>query len=481
MEIRRTTIPYIGRSRWGADGNRKTKRRSVTYSSGGVSVGGGGIIPLVQSGTASCELSVAVSYIYATDLPTTISMDVIGQVDNQRVPTYVQLENITGGYPSMTITCTDNGTDHAVLNVSLPSNFNATGKLTVPVLVNSATGANVITPIGTQTMEDAFTARTKTTKAVNCFWEYSILHVSADGVITRGPVKWSPNLARRFSNGQGPLEEDRLYMDLIRRQQHTYKCITSYTQTAGQVWAEVSSNWELDDSFSIWAAGLDLDEGEHIDIGVTNSLVVWNGNGDDVINISTNGIAAVGTITAGENRTKRLVVSNTLGATTCTISQDGAIATVGTVNSRAVVASNSVTAQNMTATDQVEARNVKLSQDNAACYRTVPAVPFNMSMAFLTSDVSLFDRSTDTWKFNGLDTHVSTEEYPYIGIVQPGVYGFTAGEYVFTSASGVISEDSVPSGVYNPVYMIYYRPDTIYFDLEKLRLVVMGVTWPSPQ
>ena len=470
MQIKRTTIPYVGRSRWGADGNKKTRRRSTIYNSGGSGGTGAGIGPLYPSGTAMCELSLTSSYIYDTDLPATITMDVIGQVNNQRVPTYVLTENITGGYPSMTITVTDNGTDHAVLSVALPANFMAAGKLTIPVLVNSSTGANIITPIGTQTMEDAFTARTKTTKQVDCFWEYSILHVTADGTIIRGPIRWTPNLARRFSNGQGPLEEDRLYMDVIRYNHNTYKCITSYTQTAGSVWASVSSNWQMDNSFNYIAVGLDLDYAERIELDPSNLIVVNNGN-SDVITIGTEGINAVGTITCGESRTKSLNVVNNSNVTVARITGSGD-----------VIANHSLSSPNVYATDMYSDNIRFTGSEYPEAYRTAARSPFVIEMAYITDNgremFTVGGAEGVTWEFNGVDTRISATEYPYFTTSDRSMSGVHDYEYFFTREEDLLDESSVPSGVFTSQHTP--TNNRMYFNLDDASWTVFGVTTSKP-
>lgn len=293
ITITRTTIPYTGRSKYETGVGRRVRRSSaVTYSNGG---GSAPFTPSVApTGTADCWLDITSSYIYDTDLPATISIKVIGEVANQRVPTYVQVDDITGAPSSMTITVTGNGTDDAVLNITMPASFNSTGKLTIPVLVNAATGQNIITPIGTQTMEEAFEARKRTTRQAEVYWEYSVLHQGADGTITRGPVEWRSTMARRFSNGQGPLEQDTLYMDLIMRRgsRDVYKCITSYTQTAGQTWSEVSSNWQVDNNFAVVASALILAENGQITLEADNQLVAHNSGGNETVIINGNGVDA---------------------------------------------------------------------------------------------------------------------------------------------------------------------------------------------
>ena len=352
MQIRRTTIPYKGRSRWGAEGTKKTRRSTSVYTSGGGGAGGGNGINITPTGTATCYVDVSTSYIYDDALPATISMNVIGEVDNQRRPTYVQTQNITGGYPSMTITVTDNGTDHAVLRVTLPSGFNQSGMLTIPVMVNAATGQDAITPIGTQTMEEAFTARSKTTRVIDCYWEYSVLHMGSDGTVTRGPVMWSSSLARRFSNGVGPEAQDRVYMDLIKRagDRNTYKCITSYTQTAGQTWDQVSANWQVDNSFDVIAGGLIMGTDATIELKEDNQIVVYNSNDDDVVTIDSDGINS-NHIFSSDVTTLGITMKDQHLNTTATLASDGSLTTVGTVRTSGSVISTSVQTDSLRSND----------------------------------------------------------------------------------------------------------------------------------
>lgn len=361
ITIRRTTIPYTGRSNYETGAGRRTRRRSTTtYSSTGGGGGGGLIAPgVTPTGTATCTLDVTSSYIYDTDLPATITMNVLGQVNNQSVPTYVQTENITGGSQLMTITVTDNGTDHAVLSVALPANFSATGKLTIPVLVNCSTGADII-QVGTdQTMEQAFESRTKTTKAMECYWEYSVLHQGADGTVTRGPILWKSSIARRFSNGQGPEAQDSMYMDLIMRtgDRNVYKCITSYTQTAGQTWSEVSSNWQVDNNFAVTATGLILEENGRITLNPDNEIIAYNSGGSHTVTINGNGVDAqlglFGHASMGDAEIYAIsILDDDNDDVVGTVNAHG-YSTIGTVSAHDIqstmLVSNTIDAQNITA------------------------------------------------------------------------------------------------------------------------------------
>lgn len=414
ITIRRTTIPYVGRSNYETGTGRRTRRRSkTTYSSTGG--GGGGLIApgVTPTGTATCTLDVTSSYIYDDALPATISMNVIGEVANQSVPTYVQIGSITGGTPSMTITCADNGTDHAVLSVALPANFSATGKLTIPVLVNCSTGADII-QVGTdQTMEQAFESRTKTTKAMDCYWEYSVLHQGADGTVTRGPILWKSSIARRFSNGQGPEAQDRMYMDLIMRtgDRNVYKCITSYTQTAGQTWSEVSSNWQVDNNFAVTATGLILEENGRITLNADNEIIAYNSGGSHTVTINGNGVDAhvglFGHASMGDAEIYAINIldddnDNVIG----TLNGNG-FSTIGTMSAHSMnteaFEARTVDAQSITAVGTITAGPVISSSINTGditSVGTVSAARIN-SNTLQAGSVSLVDNNT---QYAAIDT-----------------------------------------------------------------------------
>lgn len=322
MKIVRTNIPYSGRSRWGADAKKTVRRLQVVSGTNGTWGGAGTGDVVTPTPTASCTLSITSSSIYDSELPATITIDVIGQANNQRVPTCVQTENITGGYPSMTIVANDNGTDHTTLSITLPANFNRSGIMTIPVLVNASVGAQLIT-VGTgQTIASSFLERVKTTIPIDCTWEYNILHLGSDGKVSRGPIVWRSSLSRRFSNGEGPNEEDKEYLDLCIYNRNTYKCTTSYTQTSGQTWDEVSSNWTLDNMFSVAASELSLAYTARIEMFDDNELVVYDGDDNTVINIGSTGINT-NNIASRYSETQHLDVTSLDGATLTQIDSDG--------------------------------------------------------------------------------------------------------------------------------------------------------------
>lgn len=466
MNIKRTNIPYSGRSVYGAD-TRNTVKRLVVATRGG---GGGGLAVVTPTGTAECQLSVAVTNVYDTELPVTVDMEVVATVENQRVPTCVDTANITGASTYMSVSVTDNGTDHAVISVTLQASLNRSGSLDIPVMVNAAVGSDIIR-VGTgQTIQEAFAERTNTTRTIHCTWEWNLLTVNANGTITRGPVLWQPSMARRFSNGQGPLEQDTLYMDLVMRMgdRNVYKCVTSYTQTAGQTWAAVSSNWQVDNSFAVIASGLILGTNGRIELEDDNLFVVHNGN-SDAITIGTAGIDAVGTITCGESRTKALTVTNGSNVTVARITGSGAI-----------VANSSVSAPNVYATE-VQSDNIRFnSEDYPEAYMTAPRVPFNMEFAYITdAGAELFTNGGgegDSWMFSGVDTHVNSSERPYLTVGSgDGIAAEHDEEYFFTAEDGVIDESSVPSGVYTTSHAPLNSK--MYFNLDDASFIVFGVTF----
>lgn len=374
MIIKRTNIPYSGRSLYGADTKSTVKRMVVSSRSVA-----GGFDTVTPTGTASCQLSAAVTNVYTTDLPVTVELEVVATVGNERVPTCVDTDNITGLRNHMSVTVTDNGTDHAVINVTLQAALTVSGSLNIPVLVNASVGADLI-QIGTgQTMKDAFEARTSTTRTLECVWEWNILTLNANGTITRGPVQWKSTMARRFSNGQGPLEQDTLYMDLIMRMgdRNVYKCVTSYTQTAGQTWSEVSSNWQVDNDYAIVAASLILGQNERITLNADNEIIAYNSGGSHTVTINGNGVdAQLGLFGHASMGDAEIYAINILD-------EDNDMV-VGTVNGHGYSTIGTVSAHSMN-TEAFEARTVDAQSITAV--GTVTAGPV-ISSSINTGDIT---------------------------------------------------------------------------------------------
>lgn len=190
------------------------------------------------------------------------------------------------------------------------------------------------------------------------------------GPSVRGPILWKSSLARRFCNGVGPNQTDRNFIDIIRYQIHTYKCITSYTQTAGSSWASVSENWELDDSYHFVASVVDLDQNEVIRINASNAIQVYNGNDTITGSINYNGISVGDTeVTSGYTKSASFL-------------SDGVI--------------------------------------NSTQKATMSVLPFEVIVVTNEKNYFAINQETKRWEFNGIDSGVDAERYPYCWYVEEG-------------------------------------------------------------
>ena len=104
------------------------------------------------------------------------------------------------------------------------------------------------------------------------------------GAAIRGPYEWTAAMDRRFSSGNGPLEEDYLFKDVIFRMSGNtkiyYTCINSYTQTGSTTWDAVSSNWSgASVNYDFVAANLILADNAKINFMSGNEIyVMTSGN-----------------------------------------------------------------------------------------------------------------------------------------------------------------------------------------------------------
>ena len=104
------------------------------------------------------------------------------------------------------------------------------------------------------------------------------------GAAIRGPYEWTEAMVRRFSSGNGPLEEDYLFKDVIFRMSGStkvyYTCINSYEQTGTTTWNAVSSNWSgASVNYDFVAADLILAENAKINFMSGNEIyVMTSGN-----------------------------------------------------------------------------------------------------------------------------------------------------------------------------------------------------------
>lgn len=203
------------------------------------------------------------------------------------------------------------------------------------------------------------------------------------GPAIRGPISWRSSLARRFSNGIGPQQQDRDFIDVVRYQAHSYKCINSYTQTAGSTWASVSENWQLDDSYNFVASDVDLEQNASIELRPGNDITFINAN-----NTNTGYINNTTIMMGGTNPATAPVYINNMGQARM---------------------------QSVTANGAVHSPVFESAFVND---RTVKAImtPFQMQMMICTDDKSTFDIDmySGNWTFMEMDTEIPAAEFPYI-------------------------------------------------------------------
>lgn len=102
------------------------------------------------------------------------------------------------------------------------------------------------------------------------------------GPAIRGPIDWydgANQSGRRWCNGEGPLETDKDWIDIIIKDGTTYRCITSYTEQ-GQAWSAVSSNWSAATEYDFVATNLLLASSASITFLTNNELYLKDSNGN---------------------------------------------------------------------------------------------------------------------------------------------------------------------------------------------------------
>lgn len=215
-------------------------------------------------------------------------------------------------------------------------------------------------------------------------YEQETIHMIAEGTgpTIRGPISWRSSLARRFSNGIGPQQQDRDFIDVVRYQAHSYRCINSYTQTAGSTWASVSENWQLDDSYNFVASSIDLEQDAVIALKPTNQITFVNAN-----NTTTGYINNTTIMMGGTNPLTAPVYINNSGQARL---------------------------QNVTANGVVQSPVFQSDLPEG----TVKAImtPFKMQMMICTDDKSAIDidQNTGNWALLGMDTEIPASDFPYI-------------------------------------------------------------------
>lgn len=215
-------------------------------------------------------------------------------------------------------------------------------------------------------------------------YEQETIHMIAEGTgpTIRGPITWRSSLARRFSNGVGPQQQDRDFIDVVRYQAHSYRCVNSYTQTAGSTWASVSENWQQDDSYNFVASSIDLEQNAAIALKPGNEITFINANNTNTGYINNTTIMMGGTNPA----TAPVYISN----------------------------SGQARLQNVTANGVMQS---PVFQSNLL-EGTVKAImtPFKMQMMICTDDKSAIDidQNTGTWALLGMDTEIPANDFPFI-------------------------------------------------------------------
>lgn len=219
-------------------------------------------------------------------------------------------------------------------------------------------------------------------------YESQTIPIISDGVAgpaIRGPITWRSSLSRRFSNGSGPQVIDKEFIDIVRYQMHTYKCVVSYTQTSGSTWAQVSSAWTLDDSYNFVASEVDLARDEAITLHPSNAIVMNDNNNNTVGYISDNGV---------------FLGSSSFTNSTAAMTRNGA-----------VKGSDGYFLNNVTA-DQYRRETEFKSFQYANLFNC-----FNFDTVISDDgwegNFSQVEE-TGTWQYNGIESNIPYEEYPYI-------------------------------------------------------------------
>lgn len=102
------------------------------------------------------------------------------------------------------------------------------------------------------------------------------------GPAIRGPIDWydgANQSGRRWCNGEGPLETDKDWIDIIIKDGTTYRCVTSYTEQ-GLPWSSVSSNWSAATEYDFVATNLLLASSASITFLTNNELYLKDSNGN---------------------------------------------------------------------------------------------------------------------------------------------------------------------------------------------------------
>ena len=108
------------------------------------------------------------------------------------------------------------------------------------------------------------------------------------GAAIRGPYDWysgQTSTQRRYCNGEGPLESDKDFIDILYKDGNYYRCTTSYYGSSSDSWASVSSNWTQSNvNYDFVATQLLLAQNAKINFLTGNELyLMYEDNGNYII------------------------------------------------------------------------------------------------------------------------------------------------------------------------------------------------------
>lgn len=223
---------------------------------------------------AQSATSRVVSYVDSTDAPS-----YIGDPGNSGATNY----GITGiPVSGMTVLVQNNGTSATTLVVAVDNTLSAaTGTLTIPCYMprNGETGMGDDWDCWNSLLEEG------SLYSANLEWNWAASRIGADGApgpAVRGPIDWYSGITsnRRFCNGEGPLDSDKKFIDILLKDGVYYECTTSYDATPSDLWENVSSAWTAaDQDYDFVATQLLLAENAKITFLSNNALMLTDGNG----------------------------------------------------------------------------------------------------------------------------------------------------------------------------------------------------------
>lgn len=107
------------------------------------------------------------------------------------------------------------------------------------------------------------------------------------GASIRGPIDWGTvTTSRRFCNGvydeslTSSLPGDALYIDIVKWQNKTYRCITSFDFEEGDAWTDWQDHFEESTDYDFVATNLLLAENAKINFATNNELYLTDSQGN---------------------------------------------------------------------------------------------------------------------------------------------------------------------------------------------------------